>query len=66
MDIKNARRVLKMIESGQSEIKQVNTTITSPFAFNLVAQCYLDVLKYEEQIEFIRRIHQAIVNKIGT
>lgn len=65
MDIKNAKRVLKMIESGQLEIKQINTNIPSPFAFNLVAQCYLDVLKYEERIEFIRRMHQAIINQIS-
>lgn len=65
MDIKNAKRVLKMIESGQLEIKQINTSIPSPFAFNLVAQCYLDVLKYEERIEFIRRMHQAIINQIS-
>ncbi|MBI5680771.1 MAG: ATP-dependent helicase [Methanobacterium sp.] len=64
MDVKNTKRVLKMIESGQIEIKQINTNIPSPFAFNLVAQCYLDVLKYEERIEFIRRMHQAIIKKI--
>lgn len=66
MDVKNSKRVLDMIESGQLEIKQINTNIPSPFAFNLVAQCYLDVLKYEERIEFIRRMHQAIVNQIGS
>jgi ATP-dependent Lhr-like helicase len=66
MDVKNSKRVLDMIESGQLEIKQINTTIPSPFAFNLVAQCYLDVLKYEERIEFIRRMHQAIINQIGS
>jgi len=65
MDLKNAKRVLKMIESGQLEIKQINTIIPSPFAFNLVAQCYLDVLKYEERIEFIRRMHQAVINQIS-
>ena len=65
MDLKNAKRVLKMIESGQLEIKQINTVIPSPFSFNLVAQCYLDVLKYEERIEFIRRMHQAVINQIN-
>jgi ATP-dependent Lhr-like helicase len=65
MDVKNARRVLEWIESGQMEIKQINTKIPSPFAFNLVAQGYLDVLKYEERIEFIKRMHQAIVNEIS-
>ncbi len=65
MDLKNAKRVLKMIESGQLETKQINTIIPSPFSFNLVAQCYLDVLKYEERIEFIRRMHQAVINQIS-
>ena len=36
----------------------------SPFAFNLVSQGYLDVLKYEDRIEFIKRMHQAIINQI--
>ena len=65
MDVKNAERVLQWIESGQMEIKQINTKIPSPFAFNLVVQGYLDVLKYEERIEFIKRMHQAIVKEIG-
>ncbi|PKL68552.1 MAG: ATP-dependent helicase [Methanobacteriales archaeon HGW-Methanobacteriales-1] len=65
MDVKNAERVLQWIESGQMEIKQINTKIPSPFAFNLVAQGYLDVLKYEERIEFIKRMHQAIIKEIG-
>jgi ATP-dependent Lhr-like helicase len=64
MDVKNAKRVLQWIENGQMEIKQINTKIPSPFAFNLVAQGYLDVLKYEERIEFIKRMHQAIINEI--
>ena len=65
MDVKNAKKVLEILEQGRMEIKQINTTIPSPFAFNLVAQSYLDVLKYEERIEFIRRMHQAIIKEIG-
>jgi ATP-dependent Lhr-like helicase len=65
MDVKNAKKVLELIERGRMDIKQINTTIPSPFAFNLVAQGYLDVLKYEERMEFIRRMHQAIIKEIG-
>lgn len=65
MDVNNAKKVLKWIEDGKIELNQINTRIPSPFAFNLVAQSYLDVLKYEERIEFIRRMHQAIINEIG-
>jgi len=64
MDVKNAKKVLKWIEDGKIELNRINTKIPSPFAFNLVAQSYLDVLKYEERIEFIRRMHQAIINEI--
>lgn len=66
MDLKNALKVLRWVESGEMEIQTANTIIPSPFAFNLVAQGYLDVLKYEERIEFIRRMHQAILKKIGS
>jgi ATP-dependent Lhr-like helicase len=64
MDLKNAKKVLEMKEEGEMEVKQINTKIPSPFAFNLVAQGYLDVLKYEDRIEFIRRMHQAIIKEI--
>jgi ATP-dependent Lhr-like helicase len=66
MDVKNAKKVLELIETGKMEINQIDTKIPSPFAFNLVAQSYLDVLKYEERMEFIKRMHQAIINEIST
>jgi ATP-dependent Lhr-like helicase len=64
MDVKNAKKVLEMIQSGKMDLKQINTKIPTPFAFNLIAQGYLDVLKYEDRIEFIRRMHQAVINEI--
>jgi ATP-dependent Lhr-like helicase len=64
MDVKNAKKVLELIEKGSMDVKQINTRIPTPFAFNLVAQGYLDVLKYEDRIEFIRRMHQAVINEI--
>lgn len=64
MDVKNAKEVLKLIEQGKMDLKQINTKIPTPFAFNLVAQGYLDVLKYEDRIEFIRRMHQAVIKEI--
>jgi ATP-dependent Lhr-like helicase len=66
MDVKNAKQILKLLEEEKMDIKQISTRIPSPFAFNLVAQGYLDVLKYEERMEFIRRMHQAIIKEIGS
>ena len=64
MDVSHAEDVLRDIESGKIVIKTVNTVIPTPFAFNLVSRGYLDVLKYEDRSEFIKRMHEAIINKI--
>lgn len=64
MDVENAKKVLKWIKDGRIKVEFINTTIPSPFAFNLIAQGYMDVLKYEERIEFIRRMHKAILEII--
>ena len=65
MDVNSAEEVLSRVESKEIIIKTVNTTIPTPFAFNLVSRGYLDVLKYEDRGEFIRRMHEAIINKIN-
>lgn len=64
MDIKNAKRVISWISSGEMEIKTINTIIPTPFAFNLVSQGYLEVLKQNDREEFTKRMHRAIVEKI--
>lgn len=64
MDIKNAKRVISWISSGEMEIKTINTIIPSPFAFNLVSQGYLEVLKQNDKSEFTKRMHRAIIEKI--
>ncbi|MCL2688080.1 MAG: ATP-dependent helicase, partial [Methanobrevibacter sp.] len=64
MDVKNAIRILQWVESGQLEIKTINTAIPSPFAFNLVSQGYLDVLAQTDKAEFSKRMHKAILEEI--
>lgn len=64
MDIKNAKRVISWIHSGEMEIKTINTLIPSPFAFNLVSQGYLEVLKQSDKSEFTKRMHRAVIEKI--
>jgi len=64
MDIKNALKVINMVDSGEMEIKTINTVIPSPFAFNLVSQGYLDVLNQNDKGEFTKRMHQAILDQI--
>ncbi len=65
MDIENAKLVLKQIEDKKIKIKQITTDIPSPFALNLVMQGHLDVMRMEDKMEFLRRMHQMTLAKIG-
>jgi ATP-dependent Lhr-like helicase len=65
MDIANAKRVLKAMEDKLIKVETITTKIPSPFAFNIVLQGYMDVLKVEDKHEFLRRMHQLVVAKIG-
>ncbi len=66
MDIDNAKRVIEMIEDNKIKVKEISTTIPSPFALNLVMQGYVDLLRIEDKMEFMRRMHQMVLAKIGT
>jgi ATP-dependent Lhr-like helicase len=65
MDIKNTVRILKDIEDGKIKIKQISTLMPSPFALNLVLQGYVDVLRIEDKIEFLKKMHNMIRAKIS-
>ncbi len=66
MDINNAERVIIGIEDSSIKIKEVNSSLPSPFAFNIVMQGRTDVMKIEDKIEFLRRMHNMILAKIGS
>lgn len=65
MDIDNATKVLQEIKDGKLKVEQITTTIPSPFGLNLVLQGYTDVMKMEEKLEFLKRMHQMVLAKIG-
>ena len=65
MDIENTTKVLKDIEDDKIKVKEVHTNIPSPFAFNLVLQGYLDILKIEDKLKFLRNMHTLVLAKIG-
>ena len=64
MDIDNAEKIFQWIEAGTIKIKEVHTTIPSPFAMNLVLQGKLDVLKADDKLQFLKRMHQLVMTKI--
>ncbi len=65
MDIENAKIVVKDIEDGVIKIKEIHTSVPTPFAFNLVLQGYLDILKIEDKVEFLKRMHSMVKAKIA-
>ena len=65
MDIDNTQLILKGIEDGKIKIDEIFTQIPSPFAFNLIIQGYTDVLKMEDRMEFLKRMHDMVKAKIS-
>ena len=65
MDVGNTLKILEEIEKKTIEIKEVTTLIPSPFALNLIVQGYSDILKMEDRIEFLKRMHKMILAKIS-
>jgi ATP-dependent Lhr-like helicase len=65
MDIENAKRIVTMIENQSIAVKSIDTQIPSPFAFNLVLQGHLDMIRIEDRIEFLKRMHKLVMAKIS-
>lgn len=65
MDIEHAIEILNKIENKEIHIETINTTIPSPFAFNLVLQGHLDIMMMEDRMDFLKRMHQMVLAKIS-
>ncbi|MBW3015421.1 ATP-dependent helicase [Candidatus Woesearchaeota archaeon] len=64
MDISNAVKVLKWVENKDLKLKEFNVKVPSPFAFNLIIQGYSDVLRADDKLEFLKRMHSMVRAKI--
>ncbi|MBR9705762.1 ATP-dependent helicase [Candidatus Pacearchaeota archaeon] len=64
MDIEKTKLVLEWINQGDVVLEKINTKLPSPFALNLVLQGYSDLLKIEDKIEFLKRIHKEVMKDI--
>ena len=65
MDINHAEEILQGIDDGEIQISQYSTRIPSPFSFNLVSMGYTDVMKMDDKKEFLQRMHNYVLAKIG-
>jgi ATP-dependent Lhr-like helicase len=64
MDIESAKIVLKWVEEGKIKIEYRETSLPSPFSLGLIIQGYSDLIKMEDKMQFLRRMHKAIMGKI--
>ncbi len=65
MDIGSTKKVIKGIEDGSIKVVEIDTRIPTPFAFNLAIQGYADIMKIEDKHEFLKRMHEMVLVKIG-
>ena len=65
MDIATAKNILKAIEEKKIKVKNVQTDMPSPFSLKLVLEAHTDVLKIEDRMQFLRRMHERIMERIG-
>ena len=65
MDINNTKSILEQIEAKKIRIEEISTLVPSPFAFGLIAQGYTDIMKIEDKIEFLRRMHNLVLAKLS-
>ncbi len=63
MDIEHTRQIIQDIQDKQIRIEEIETKIPTPFAFNLVLQGHMDILKMEDKVEFLRRMHAMVQAK---
>jgi len=64
MDIENATKVIEGIKKKMILVKEIHTSMPSPFAFNLILQGFTDIMKIEDKAEFVRRMHQQVMARI--
>ena len=66
MDIENTSKVIEGIEEGKIKVEEIHVPMPSPFAFNLITQGKTDIMKIEDRMEFLKRMHNQVLAKIGS
>ncbi len=65
MDIEHATQIIQQIHDKTIDIKERTTHLPSPFAFTIVLESYMDIMKMEDKLEFLKRMHTMVLAKIG-
>jgi ATP-dependent Lhr-like helicase len=58
MDIQSAKLVLQWIKEGRVKLKIRDTELPSPFALGIIMQGQSDLIKIEDKMSFLKRMHE--------
>ena len=64
MDINQAKQVLQWIKDNRVQLVKIQTKVPSPFALNLILQGHYDIMKIEDKIDFLKRMHKEHLSSI--
>jgi len=64
MEVENAIKILKEIKNKKIKVETIDAEFPSPFSLNLITQGYVDLMKMENKVEFLKRMHKKIKDKI--
>ena len=65
MDAANAKKILEQIESGNIKIKIIRVPLAGPFGLELMARGKTDLIKIEDRVEFLKRMHELHLKVIA-
>lgn len=65
MDIFNAEKLVSWIVNNELRIVDSYLQSPSPFAFNLFAQGFSDVVKIQDKQEFLKKLHKKVMETIN-
>ena len=65
MDIESAEQVFNWIEKKKVKVIEKFLDYPSPFSFELITSGYSDLIKMQDKQEFLRRMHELVINKIS-
>jgi ATP-dependent helicase Lhr and Lhr-like helicase len=65
MDINNTKVVIDWIKEGKVKVEQITSKLPSPFALSIVLEGYTDLMKMEDKLEFLKRMHKEHLKEIG-
>jgi ATP-dependent helicase Lhr and Lhr-like helicase len=64
MDVEKAKQVLEWIENKKVKVEIVKTPMVSPFGLNLIMQSHSDLIKMEDRVAFLKRMHELHLKEI--